>query len=104
MERPVKSAIFSRGSSSIVAVEGAVATVDHADIRGSEPHNRERPLTLDAGSARRLPHRLREDFWGRVLVWTLEPTAVPVSNAPNYQPADAGPFETVLADFSNVST
>jgi hypothetical protein len=35
--------LSSSGSSEVVqiAVELAVATVDHSDIRGSEPHNRD---------------------------------------------------------------
>ncbi len=31
----------SRGTQALVVAESAVATVDHSDIRGSKPHNRD---------------------------------------------------------------
>ena len=42
----------------------------------------------------------RLDFWGRVLVWTLEPPPrFRFPTGPNFQPISAGPPEQVLADF-----
>ncbi len=45
MERPVnygqRFCFFRTWEAARVAVEGAVATIDHTDIRGSEPHNRD---------------------------------------------------------------
>ena len=53
-----------------------------------------RPMVSSETKTRRL------DFWGRVLVWTLEPPPrFRFPTAPNFQPLSADPPEQVLADF-----
>ena len=37
----VSPLFFSFGKAASVAAEAAIATVDHSDIRGSTPHNRD---------------------------------------------------------------